>query len=364
MPVISSLKSNRTREKKALLKEEADAQRVLQTLCPSDPTEIEQQLMSVGKIINLEKRLSRLEMANDKLAEAYEQNEDTDGAEQFQTTLDEDSELVDGIIDKMSQLKILKEELERKRKESESRIDQSLERRLTQMQEQVSLMQSTHRSTHMSSIWSQPTPGPLKPPQLDITTFSGDVLKWQEFWDAFDASIYQAGYAPVDKFNYLKSKLKGDALEAISGYQLSNDNYPVVIDVLKKRFGNQQLIIDAHYHSLSRLPPASNQIVKLRHCYDNIERHLRSLEAIGENVNHRHFIALILDKLPQRVRYQLFMQKPEGEEWTVPKLRQSLAKYISAMEMAGSESPETIVMHPNPGQSQRSRLPRQISTTE
>ena len=69
--------------------------------------------MSVGKIIlNLEKRLSRLEMANDKLAEAYEQNEDTDGAEQFQTTLDEDSELVDGIIDKMSQLKILKEELE------------------------------------------------------------------------------------------------------------------------------------------------------------------------------------------------------------------------------------------------------------
>ena len=180
MPVISSLKSNRTREKKALLKEEADAQRVLQTPCPSDPTEIGQQLMSVGKIIlNLERRLSRLEMANDKLAEAYEQNEDTDGAEQFQTALDEDSELVDCIIDKMSQLKILKEELERKRQESESRTDQSLERRLTQMQEQVSLMQSTHRSTHMSSIWSQPTPGPLKPPQLDITTFSGDVLKWR-----------------------------------------------------------------------------------------------------------------------------------------------------------------------------------------
>ena len=112
----------------------------------------------------------------------------------------------------------------------------------------------------------------------------------------------------------------------------------MVIDVLKRRFGNQQLIIDAHYHSLSRLPPAANQGVKLHHCYDNIERHLRSLEAIGESVNHRHFIALIFDKLPQRVRYQLFMQKPEGEVWTVPKLRLSLAKYISAMKMAGSES--------------------------
>ena len=186
------------------MKEETEAQMALQSPCPSDPMEIEQQLMSIGKIIlNLEKKLSRLEIANERLAEAYEQNEDTAGAEQFQATLDKDSELVDGIIDKMSQLKILKEELEWKHKESEGRTDRNLERRLDRMQEQVSLIQSTHRSTDMSSIWSHPTPGLLKPPQFDITTFSGDVLKWQEFWDAFDASIHQASYAPVDKFNYL-----------------------------------------------------------------------------------------------------------------------------------------------------------------
>ena len=48
--------------------------------------------------------------------------------------------------------------------------------------------------------------------------------------------------------------------------------------------------------------PTYEPSVKLRSCYDNIERHLRSLDAIGENVNHRHFIALIFEKLPQRVR--------------------------------------------------------------
>ena len=74
-------------------------------------------------------------------------------------------------------------------------------------------------------------------------------------------------YVPVDKFNYLRSKLKGDALEAISGYHLSNDNYKVVVDVLKRRFGNPQLIIDAHYRSLSHLPPAVNNVTKLHHCY-------------------------------------------------------------------------------------------------
>ena len=60
----------------------------------------------------------------------------------------------------------------------------------------------------------------------------------------------------MDKFNYLKSKLRLEALEAIAGYQLSNDNYKVVVDALKKRFGRLQLIINTHYRSLSHLPPA------------------------------------------------------------------------------------------------------------
>ena len=169
----------------------------------------------------------------------------------------------------------------------------------TQVQEQVKHLQSTSHSTEIASIWTQPNSGPMKPPRLDIRTFSGDVLRWHEFWDAFDASVHKASYAPVDKFNYLKSKLEGEALEAIFGYQLSNENYVVVIDIRKKRFGYMQLIIDAHYQSLSHLPPATNQVAKLRSCYDNIEHHLRSLDAIGKNVNHRHFIALIFEKLPQ-----------------------------------------------------------------
>jgi len=85
-----------------------------------------------------------------------------------------------------------------------------------------------------------------------------------------------------------------------------------VVDVLKRRFGNPQLIIDAHYHSLSHLPAAINQTVSLKQCFDTIEQHLRSLEAIGEDVNHRHFVALITEKLPQKVLYQLYMMKGDG----------------------------------------------------
>ena len=146
-----------------------------------------------------------------------------------------------------------------------------------------------------------------------------NILKWQEFWDVFEASIDKGRYSSVDKMTYLKSKLTSEALDAISGYQLSNANYAVVLVVLKRRLGNSQLIIIAHYHGLSHLTVASNQIGQLRQCYDTIECHLHSLEALGENIKHRHFVSLITEKLPQEVLYQLYLMKGE-EPWTIRKL--------------------------------------------
>jgi len=49
-------------------------------------------------------------------------------------------------------------------------------------------------------------------------------------------------------------------------------------------------------------------------------------------------VALITEKLPQKVLCQLYMLKGDGEEWTVLKLRNLLEKHISALEMTGGES--------------------------
>ena len=103
---------------------------------------------------------------------------------------------------------------------------------------------------------------------------------------------------------------------------------------------------------------ATNQASSLRQCYDSIERNLRSLEAIGEDVNHQHFIALISEKLPQRVLYQLYMLKAEDEEWTVSKLRHLLGKHISGMEMANlefSQAPTQSKHHSSLGQNDHPR---------
>ena len=119
MPALSTLKGNRTRAKTALVRQEAEANELLQRdTTDADEHQINQLCLLVGKVtLNLETKLTRLEVANDKLADAYEAAGNTESARQFETVLEEDGEFIDNIIGRVSQLRTLKEELERKRRE-------------------------------------------------------------------------------------------------------------------------------------------------------------------------------------------------------------------------------------------------------
>ena len=52
------------------------------------------------------------------------------------------------------------------------------------------------------------------------------------------------------KTAYLKSYLKGQALSAISGISLSEENYLEAIEILEKRFGNKQILNSSNIDQL------------------------------------------------------------------------------------------------------------------
>ena len=61
----------------------------------------------------------------------------------------------------------------------------------------------------------------LKLPKLDMFAFSGDKLKWNEFLDSFESVLHKSKkFSNIEKFNYLKGKLIGEALNANSGLPL------------------------------------------------------------------------------------------------------------------------------------------------
>ena len=87
-------------------------------------------------------------------------------------------------------------------------------------------------------------------PKLEISKFNGDPTKWQSFFDSFQAAVGKStNLTGVEKFNYLRCFLEGDALHAIAGFSLTNDNYKEALELLENRYGNTQQIIAAHMNA-------------------------------------------------------------------------------------------------------------------
>ena len=95
----------------------------------------------------------------------------------------------------------------------------------------------------------------VKLPKLQIEKFSGDPKQYRAFRDAFDLVVNENNdLTDVEKFTYLRSYLTGDALRLQSGLALTSGNYMVALELLERRFGTKQVIINSHMESLYKLP--------------------------------------------------------------------------------------------------------------
>ena len=84
----------------------------------------------------------------------------------------------------------------------------------------------------------------------------GDLAKQNTFSDTFESTIHHSPVlSAVEKFSYLQSLLESSAAEAISGLSLTAANYKEAISVLKKCYGNNQVIISKHMDTLISLEP-------------------------------------------------------------------------------------------------------------
>ena len=71
------------------------------------------------------------------------------------------------------------------------------------------------------------------------------------------------------------------------------------------------------------LPFVSDSTASLRSLHDSIEMHLRSLKALGENIDQAFFVSLLTGKLPRQTMVQMEMQVG-GQAWTPSLFRTTL----------------------------------------
>ena len=123
--------------------------------------------------------------------------------------------------------------------------------------------------------------------------FDSNLLKWQKFWGSFDTTVNRnPSLEDIDKLNNLRAQLCGEAKDVIAGLEVTSASYTIAVDLLKERYNNKQFMIDAHFSKLRNIPTASTYYEKLRSTFDKIERHIRSLEALGQNVENEFMVSL------------------------------------------------------------------------
>jgi len=180
-----------------------------------------------------------------------------------------------------------------------------------------------------------------KLPKIKLPHFSGDILKWSEFWDAFQAEIdNDPEMPPVTKFNYLRGQLSGDSFKKIAGFSVNNANYAKALDKLKETFGKPNRIINAHFRALAALPSTSDSLVSLRSFIDSLESHVRSLESLGKESESYGtlLVCILLDKIHPSIRQNLIRSREDDDddpdEWTLEELCKAIQKETTIMEIA------------------------------
>ena len=203
----------------------------------------------------------KVENQTDKLAEAIG---DTDKELSEQLVI-ENGSICDKAIECALNLKQMKDEIcltKAKEADVKEKVGMS---HIVELQKQMSSivvdqMKQQHDFLEKQDKKEKELATTVKLPKIDIMSFSGNKLKWTEFWDSFECAIHKnKKLSNIEKFNYLRSKVNGDAQRAISGLSLSNENYIIAVDILRERFDNSQEVIDLHYNQMINLQPVVNR---------------------------------------------------------------------------------------------------------
>lgn len=158
-------------------------------------------------------------------------------------------------------------------------ISEFQRRKFAQNQQQVTQLQRLETNRNSLNV---------KLPTINLPVFNGFYDQWMEFYDTFNSLIHNdSSLNDTQKFHYLRSSLKGDALHLISSIEISASNYAVAWQILRERYENKKIIINKHVKALFSLTPIKQEShIALRRLLDDVSKHIRALEVLGQPVKH------------------------------------------------------------------------------
>ena len=214
---------------------------------------------------------------------------------------------------------------------------------LDMVQEYLSKFSSKIIDGETATVSAECKQSHLKLPKLELPKFHGDVLKFQNFWDQFEAAVHKNPDLPdVQKFTYLRSVLDGVAYQTVEGFEVTSANYHQAVDALKYRYGRRGIIISSLAKSIVQLGVRSDvEVEALRELHDTLKNRIRALDALGEHpmIHSCILLPIFETKLPPKLseKWELELTDVKEEDVNIELFFKFLNKQVLSKE-AGQRS--------------------------
>ncbi|VDO37848.1 unnamed protein product [Haemonchus placei] len=80
----------------------------------------------------------------------------------------------------------------------------------------------------------------IRHPLMKLPQFDGENKSWEEFWVTYSLIVDQnTQLGELEKILYLKDAIRGKASNAIKSILMKTSNYKLIVEILKRKFGNK-----------------------------------------------------------------------------------------------------------------------------
>ncbi len=118
---------------------------------------------------------------------------------------------------------------------------------------------------------------------INLPKFSGKLKDWVPFYDQFMASVdANETIGDVQKLNYLKASLQGEAAQILSQLATNADNYRIGLKLLIDQYANRRFITHSHFSAIFNLPSVKSESAEqLRRLLIGFDENLMALRTQG-----------------------------------------------------------------------------------
>lgn len=172
---------------------------------------------------------------------------------------------------------------------------------------------------------------------IDIPIFSGNYYKWREFYAMYNSLVHNKPMSNIHKLHYLKTHLSGEASQLIRNIEITEENYEVAYDLLKKRYENKRLLINAQLKNLlSQQNLVTESAIGIKRILDTTSECMKSIANLGINIESWDpiVIYIIIQKLDTETHriWEQTLQNPR-EPPTLQQLSDFLENRFHSLEM-------------------------------